>query len=101
MPARIPVSVIDGENNTISAETQDISVGGALLKTDVEIAREREYVLHFYLANVADNPVARKGRVAHVRDEKVIGVQFTDADLNAKRSIWQYMIFRATRKSND
>lgn len=99
IPARIPVDVIGQEKNKIPAETEDISLGGALLLSQEELTREREFTLHFYLANLSDDPIMRRGRIAHVQSDTKVGVQFTDADPAAEKAIWRYMLFKAGGKS--
>lgn len=93
IPAKVRVDMVSQANNRIiSAETEDISVGGARLHSEEQIHKEREYLLYFYLSNIADDPMALHARIAHIRNAHQVGVQFTDVDPPVKKAIWQYML---------
>lgn len=89
-PARILTEVLCGQHR-IQAESEDISLGGALIRS-AESIRENEFTLSLYLADQSFHPVEIKGAVTHTRDDHTVGVRFVDPSPSAQKALLSYII---------
>lgn len=97
----VQVEIMTGGKKRIPAETEDVSLGGILLRAEQSLEGEREFILNLYLANVAGGPIRRIGKVAHNRGENRVGIQFVDINPAAERALREYLAYRVQKIQTD
>ena len=90
LPKKAPLVVVSSDFAGIFLESEDMSLGGVLLRLKQPVKKGEEITLQFHLPNTV-KPIEVKSRIANVRGDEV-GVAFVDIEPDDKMQIWSYMI---------
>ena len=93
LPQKVPIIVVHGDFEGIYLESEDLSLGGILLRLDRPFPEGTEILLQFHLPNLP-RPFEVRGQVANIQGKDGMGVKFTDIEPEAEKAIWNYMISR-------
>ena len=76
----------------ISLESEDMSLGGIFLRSDVPYREGAEITLRLSLSDYS-KPIEVRGRVTNVRKGKGVGIEFVDLDLDKEKAIRHHLLF--------
>jgi len=91
VPKKIWVMIASGEFAGLRIQSEDLSLGGVLIKTRRPLRVGEEILLKLKLFEDED-PVEVKGKVVSIRANNEAAIEFVEADPAATRSIWKHLI---------
>lgn len=91
VPKRVPVVILSGEFEGMFVETEDVSLGGVSIKMERLLKVGTDIMLQFHLPT-SGMPIEVNCRVASIKEQNEVGIEFVDLDPDAESEIWNYMI---------
>lgn len=91
LPKKTWVTILSSQYRGLRVESEDMSLGGILLKLPRPARVGEELELEIQLYELED-PLVVKGKVVAVRENNDAAVEFFDLGPATTRTIWQYLI---------
>ena len=96
IPTKVRVTATSEDIEDAFMESENMSLGGALLRTDHLLDEGTELLLRFEIPDYR-KPIEVKGRVTNILKDNRVGVKFIELDPDTEKAIRYHLLF-GTRK---